>query len=148
MEKFSKLRISHGTSTRFRENVKRWFEIEHELCDWIINLWMYSKYMNDDKILEMYAFVNLELIKDYWDKEKYIDCEFLLAHLLANNSSFFNFEVFIQPKNFCLSKLNIYNLITKPSKIHVLFLKKIRRFNEDSTSFNCFKLLSVSSFFQ
>ena len=40
MEKFRALRISHGTSTRFRENVKQWFEIEHELCDWIINLWL------------------------------------------------------------------------------------------------------------
>ena len=124
MEKFSKLRISHGTSTRFRENVKQWFEIEHELCDWIINLWTYSKYMNDDKILEMYAFVNLELIKDYWDKENYIDCEFLLAHLLANDSSFFNFEVFIQAKNLCLSKYMIYNIITKPNKAPCSFQKK------------------------
>ena len=89
MENFSKLRISHGTSTRFRENVKQWFKIEHELCDWIINLWTYSKYMNDDKILD-----------EDWDKENYIDCEFLLAHLLANDSSFFNFEVFIQARTF------------------------------------------------
>ena len=124
MEKFRKLRISHGTSTRFRENVKQWFEIEHELCDWIINLWTYSKYMNDDKILEMYAFVNLELIKDYWDKENYIDCEFLLDHLLANDSSFFNFEVFIQAKNYCLSNYNIYNLITKPDRAPCSFKKR------------------------
>ena len=104
--------------------------------------------MNEDKILEMYAFVNLELIKDYWDKENYIDCEFLLGHLLANDPSFFNFEVFIQAKNYCLSKYNIYNLITKPDRVPCSFKKKIERFNEDSTSFNCFKLLSVSSFFQ
>ena len=135
MENFSKLRISHGTSTRFRENVKQWFEIEHELCDWIINLWTYSKYMNNDKILD----------KD-WDKENYIDCEFLLAHLLANDSSFFNFEVFIQAKNFCLSKYMIYNIITKPNRAPCSFTKKNCPFNEDSTSFNCFKLLSVSSF--
>ena len=124
MEKFRALRISHGTSTRFRENVKQWFEIEHELCDWIINLWLYSKYMNDDKILEMYAFVNLELIKDYWDKENYIDCEFLLGHLLVNDPSFFNFEVFIPAKDYCLSKCNIYNLITKPDRVPCSFKKR------------------------
>ena len=64
MEKFSKMRISHGSSTILYENVKKWFEYEHELCDWIINLWLYSKYIGKDKILEMYAFVNLELIED------------------------------------------------------------------------------------
>ena len=124
MEKFRELRILHGTSTHFRENVKDWFQIEHELCDWIINVWYYSKYMNDDEILEMYAFVNLELIKDYWDKENYIDCEFLIRHLLANDSSFFNSEVFIQPKNFSFSKYNIYNIITKPDKVPSSFQKK------------------------
>ena len=147
MEKFRELRILHGTSTHFRENVKDWFQIEHELCDWIINLWYYSKYMNDDEILEMYAFVNLELIKDYWDKENYIDCEFLIGHLLANDPSFFNFEVFIQAKNYSFSKYNIYNIITKPDRVPSSFQKKNELFNEDSTSFNCFKLLSVSSFF-
>ena len=125
MEKFRELRTLHGTSTHFRENVKDWFQIEHELCDWIINLWYYSKYMNDDEILEMYAFVNLELIKYYWDKENYIDCEFLIGHLLANDSSFFNFEVFIQPKNFSFSKHNIYNIITKPDKVPSSFQKKM-----------------------
>ena len=39
MEKFSNIRNKNGTSTRFLENVKKWFEIEHELCDWITNLW-------------------------------------------------------------------------------------------------------------
>ena len=124
MEKFRELRILHGTSTHFRENVKDWFQIEHELCDWIINLWYYSKYMNDDEILEMYAFVNLELIKDYWDKENYIDCEFLIGHLLANYPSFFNFEVFIQAKNYSFSKYNIYNIITKPDRVPSSFQKK------------------------
>ena len=115
MEKFSNTRIKNGTSTRFRENVKKWFEIEHELCDWIINLWQYSKNL-DDEILEMYAFVNLELIMDYWDHENLINCEFLIDQLLKNDSSFFNFEVFVQAKNFCLSKFMIYNLITKPDR--------------------------------
>ena len=115
MEKFSNTRIKNGTSTRFRENVKKWFEIEHELCDWIINLWQYSKNA-DDEILGMYAFINLELIKDYWDHENFIDCEFLIGQLLKNDSSFFNFEVFVQAKNLCLSKFMIYNLITKPDK--------------------------------
>ena len=124
MEKCRELRISHGSTTHFRENVKDWFQIEHELCDWIINLWNYSKYMNDDEILEMYPFVNLELIKDYWDKENYIDCEFLIGHLLANDSSFFNFEIFLQPKNFSFSKYNIYNIITKPDKVPCSFQKK------------------------
>ena len=115
MEKFSNTRIKNGTSTRFRENVKKWFEIEHELCDWIINLWQYSKNL-DDEILEMYAFVNLELIMDYWDHENLINWEFLIDQLLKNDSSFFNFEVFVQAKNFCLSKFMIYNLITKPDR--------------------------------
>ena len=64
----------------------------------------------------MYAFVNLELIKDYWDNEKFINCEFLIDQLLKNDSPFFNCEVFVQAKNFCLSKFMIYNLITKPDK--------------------------------
>ena len=95
----------------------------------------------------MYAFVNLELIKDYWDKENYIDCEFLIGHLLANDTSFFNFEVFIQPKNFSFSKYNIYNIITKPNKAPSSFSKKICPRNEVRPVFNCFKLLSVSSSF-
>ena len=112
---FSNKRIKRRSSTRFRENVKRWFEYEHELCDWILNLWLYSKNMSDG-IIEMYALVNLELIKDYWDHHTYINCEFIIDHLLRNDSSFFDFEVFLQPKNFCLSKLMIYSLITKPNK--------------------------------
>ena len=124
MEKFSKMRISHGSSTILYENVKKWFEYEHELCDWIINLWLYSKYIGKDKILEMYAFVNLELIKDNWEKEKFIDCEFLISHLINNDASFFDFEIFIQAKNISLSKLNIYNIITKPDRIPCPFKKK------------------------
>ena len=104
---------------------KKWFEIEHELCDWIINLWQYSKNL-DDEILEMYAFVNLELIKDYWDHENFINCNFLIDQLLKNDSSFFNFEVFVQAKNLCLSKFMIYNLITKPNKTPSSRPKKIR----------------------
>ena len=126
MEKFSNTRVKNGASTCFHQNVKKWFEIENELCDWIINLWQYSKNL-DDEILEMYAFVNLELIKDYWDNENFINCEFLIDQLLKNDSSFFNFEVFVQAKNFCLSKFMIYNLIRKPEKTPSKS-KKIRPF--------------------
>ena len=130
MEKFSNIRIKNGASTRFRENVKKWFEIEHELCDWIINLWQYSKNL-DDEILEMYAFVNLELIKDYWDHENFVNCDFLIDQLLKNDSSFFNFEVFVQAKNLCLSKFMIYNLITKPDKTpSSVKTKDTRRFDQ------------------
>ena len=72
--------------------------------------------MNDNEIIEVYALVNLELIKDHWDHENYIDCEFLIDHLLRNDSSFFDFEVFIQAKDYLLNKVTIYNIITKPTK--------------------------------
>ena len=95
--------------------VKMWFKFENELCDWILNLWKYAKDMDKNEIIETYALVNLELIKDHWDDEKYIDSEFLINHLLKNDSSFFDFEVFIQAKDFMLNKLKIYDIITKPN---------------------------------
>ena len=94
--------------------MKNYFKNEHELCDWILNLWKYAKYMNYDDIMETYALCNLELIKDHWDHEKYISCEFLIKHLLENDPSFFNFEVFLQPKNLLLNKLAIYDIIKLP----------------------------------
>ena len=113
--KFSKMRINHKSSTDFYETAKIWFTFENELCDWILNLWKYAKDMNNNEIIETYALVNLELIKDKWNNEKYIDCEFLIDHLLRNDPSFFDFEVFIQAKDFKLNKLKIYDIIAKPN---------------------------------
>ena len=70
--------------------------------------------MEHDETMEIYALFNLELIKDHWDDEKYISSEFLIDHLLRNDPSFFNFEVFIQAKNLMLNKTKIYDIITKP----------------------------------
>ena len=100
--KFSQMRIKRKTSTYYRELIKKYFLNENELCDWIINLWKYAKDMEHDETIEIYALVNLELIKDHWDHEKYISCEFLIDHLLRNDPSFFNFEVFIQAKGYNL----------------------------------------------
>ena len=113
--KFSKMRIHHRTSSEFRETVKIWFKFENELCDWILNLWKYAKDMNNNETIETYALVYLELIKDHWNNEKYIDCEFLIDHLLRNDPSFFDFEVFIQAKDLNLNKLMIYDIIRKPN---------------------------------
>ena len=111
--KFSLMRIKRGTSSHYRELIKKYFLYENELCDWIINLWKYAKDMEHDETIEIYALVNLELIKDHWDDEKYISSEFVIDHLRRNDLSFFNFEVFIQAKDFSISKTKIYDIITK-----------------------------------
>ena len=114
---FSAMRIRRSqnrVSQEYHEMMKNYFKNEQELCDWILNLCKYAKYMNYDDIMETYAFCNLELIKDHWHHEKYISCEFLIKHLLQNDPSFFNFEVFLQPKNFLLNKLKIYDIIKLP----------------------------------
>ena len=112
-KKFSLKRIKRRTSTHYRELIKRYFECENEHCDWIINLWKYAKDMEYDETIDIYALVNLELIKDHWDDEKYISSEFLIDHLLRNDPSFFNFEVFIQAKDLSINKTKIYDIITK-----------------------------------
>ena len=111
--KFSLMRIKRGTSSHYRELIKKYFLYENELCDWIINLWKYAKNMEHDETIEIYALVNLELIKDHWDDEKYISSEFVIDHLRRNDLSCFNFEVFIQAKDFSISKTKIYDIITK-----------------------------------
>ena len=110
--KFSQMRIKHRTCSPYRELIKKYFLHENELCDWIINLWKYAKDMEHDETIEIYALVNLEVIRDYWDHEKYISCEFLIDHLLRNDPSFFNFEVFIQAKDLSINKVKIYDIIT------------------------------------
>ena len=74
----------------------------------IINLWKYAKDMEHDETIEIYA-----LVKDHWDEEKYISSEFLIDHVLRNDPSFFNFEVFIQAKELSINKTKIYDIITK-----------------------------------
>ena len=101
--------------TLFEVQMKEYFKCHGELCDWIINLWNYSKEMLNDEVIAVYAFANLELIKDHWDHEKYISDELVIDHLLRNDPSLFNFEVFIQPKDVLVNKLIVYDAITKPS---------------------------------
>ena len=101
--------------TLFEVQMKEYFKCHGELCDWIINLWNYSKQMLNDEVIAVYAFANLELIKDHWDHEKYISDELVIDHLLRNDPSLFNFEVFIQPKDLLVNKLIVYDVITKPS---------------------------------
>ena len=109
---FSSLRVR---KTLFEVQMKEYFKCHGELCDWIINLWNYSKQMLDDEVISVYAFANLELIKDHWDHEKYISDELVIDHLLRNDPSLFNFEVFNQPKDLLVNKLIVYDAITKPS---------------------------------
>ena len=112
---FSEMRMRrNGVRQEYHEMMKNYFKNEHELCDWILNLWKYAKYMKYDDIMETYALCNLELIKDHSDHEEYISCEFLIKHLLENDPSFFNFEIFLQPKNLLLNKLAIYDIIKLP----------------------------------
>ena len=108
------MRPKSSISNEYCEMMKKYFKNENELCDWKLNLWKYAKYMQFDDIMETYAIANLELIRENWDHGKYISCEFLVNHLLKNDPSFFDFEVFIQPKNFLLHKSKIYDIITDP----------------------------------
>ena len=122
-------RSENRLSQEYHEIMKNYFKNEHELCDWILNPWKYAKYMNYDDIMETYALCNLELIRDHWDHEKYISCEFLIKHLLKNDPSFFNFEVFLQPKNFLMNKLAIYDIIKLLLYYYdIIFI--IRKFNQ------------------
>ena len=110
----------HFASMRLRRTpfeivMKEYFECHGELCDWIINLWNYSKQMLNEEVIAVYAFANLELIKDHWNHEKYISDELVIDNLLRNDPSLFNFEVFIQPKDVLVNKLIVYDVITKPS---------------------------------
>ena len=66
--KFSEMRIKRSrnqTKQKYHEIIKNYFRNEQGLCDWILNLWKYAKYINYDDILEIHAFCNLELIMDY-----------------------------------------------------------------------------------
>ena len=109
---FGSLRVR---KTLFEVQMKEYFKCHGELCDWIINLCNYSKQMLDDEVISVYAFANLELIKDHWDHEKYISDELVIDHLLRNDPSLFNFEVFNQAKDLLVNKLIVYDVITKPS---------------------------------
>ena len=109
---FGSLRVR---KTLFEVQMKEYFKCHGELCDWIINLWNYSKQMLDDEDISVYAFANLELIKDHWVHEKYISDELVIDHLLRSDPSLFNFEVFNQAKDLLVNKLIVYDVITKPS---------------------------------
>ena len=50
--KFSLNRIKRGTSSHYRELIKKYFLYENELCDWIINLWKYAKVWSMIKLLK------------------------------------------------------------------------------------------------
>ena len=97
------------------EVVKDYFKNEQELCDWVLNVWKYAKYMSVDGLCQDYALANLELLKDHWNKEEWINCESLLEHLLTNDPSFYHFDVFFNPKNLLLNKTAIYDIIKKQS---------------------------------
>ena len=80
---FSEMRIrcsDNPARQTYHEMTKNYFKNNQELCDWIINLWKYAKYVNVDDLMETYTLCNMELIKDHWDNEKYVSCEFLLKH--------------------------------------------------------------------
>ena len=110
--------------TPFEVTMKDYFRSHGELCDWIINLWNYSKEMLNDQVISVYAFANLELIKDHWDHESYISVERVIDHLLRNDPSLFDFDVFIQPKDQLVNKLIVYDVITKPQMKKLTSLKK------------------------
>ena len=66
--KFSEMRIRRSDNPArqsYHEMMKNYFKNEQELCDWIINLWNYAKYMYVDDLMETYALCNMELIKDH-----------------------------------------------------------------------------------
>ena len=52
-----------------------------------------------DELLEDYTLANLELVKDHWKTNEWINCEFLLEHLLKNDLTFYDFKIFIRPKD-------------------------------------------------
>ena len=113
-QKFKEMRIkqsSNPKSQTFFEIIKAYFKNEQEMCDWILNVWKYAKFMLHDDLCKKYMYANLELIKDHRNNEEWISCEFLLEHLVTNDPSFYDFEVFFDPKNLLQSKILIYDII-------------------------------------
>ena len=51
--RFASMRLRR---TAFEIAMKEYFECHGELCDWIINLWDYSKQMLDDEVISVYVF--------------------------------------------------------------------------------------------
>ena len=93
--------------------LKEYYRSNGELCDWIINLWFLSK-IEKKKDFSDDFFANLELIKDNWDKEKFLDVEFVIDHSVRNDPSLFDFDLFNGVKNF--DKTIIYDIILKEKK--------------------------------
>ena len=89
---------------------KEYFKNTGKLYDWIINLWLYSKKMNDDEVIEMCFFAN------HWDHEKFISDEIVINYLIKNDPSLCNFEIFHQPKNIIINKEIIYEIIKKKNQ--------------------------------
>ena len=117
-QKFKEMRIKRSPNPKrqtFFEMVKDYFRNEQELCDWILNVYKYAKYMSTDELCQDYALANLELIKDHWKKDEWINCEFLLEYLLMNDPTFYDFEIFMSPKNLLINKTIIYDIIKKQS---------------------------------
>ena len=116
--RFSEMRIRRSENPArqsFHEMMKNYFKHNQELCDWIINLWTYAQFMFDD-MCKTYAYCNFELIKEYWDHENYISCEFLIDHLMKNDPSFFNFDIFCRSQDLMINKVMIYDIIKLPTK--------------------------------
>ena len=93
--------------------LKEYYRSNGELCDWIINLWFLSKTEKKKDFSDDF-FANLELIKDNWDKEKFLDVEFVIDHSVRNDPSLFDFDLFNGVKNF--DKTIIYDIILKEKK--------------------------------
>ena len=111
--RFKEMRIRRSENPAkqsFQEMMKNYFKDNQELSDWIINLWTYAQFMFDDTC-KTYAYCNLELIKDHWGRENFISCEFLIDHLMRNDPSFFNFDIFCRPQDLMINKSMIYDII-------------------------------------
>ena len=60
-----------------------------DFTDWIINVWNYSNF-KDLKIIRC-CLINVELIEEKWQKDKWINCNFLINVLLKNDNFFYDF---------------------------------------------------------
>ena len=115
-QKFKEMRIQRSSDPlrqTYFEMIKSYFKNEQELRDWVLNVWNYSKYMLFDDLCHQYAIANIELIKDHWNEEEWVNSEFLIEHLIANDPAFYDFQVFFNPKNLTMNKTIIYDIIKK-----------------------------------
>ena len=69
---------------------KKKISLLDDIADWILNVWFYAKNLNNDHKIRR-CLMNVELIEENWQKDKWINSDFLINVLLRNDKFFFDF---------------------------------------------------------